>query len=478
MKKVILYGAGKRCEALCKILKWGVVEVLAILDSDSSRWGEEVDGIIVEAPIRMRVFRDVNICITVADISAVKKIRKDLKHIYEYDLNKEVGYHELILEIYKKNYKIEQKAPFQKIDRNKDNVMFDCYNGLGLGGVETWTIGLCKALLKKSNKYIYIITDNGVYNVADELKEHVINVDINHNEQFSISTVVDLVDLIIEKLPCKVITCTTNEVMLAAYLVKRYYPDMIQIISVIHNSNEKVYKEYMEFRECSDIYVGVSQDIKKEMMFKGIMTKNIYSIVCPFECPKILKRIYTEERSVPIHIGYAGRMDGMRHSQKRMDLLIKLIEILVKKDICFDFALAGDGVARSEMEEIVCSNHWEEKVHFLGTLEHSEMPNFWKEKDICINLADYEGRSISIIEAMGNGVVPIVTDTSGVNEDIIDDVNGYIVPLGDYKAAAMKIEYLEANRERLKELGKEAHDVVYPKSRMKPHLEFWEKILK
>lgn len=192
---------------------------------------------------------------------------------------------------------------------------------------------------------------------------------------------------------------------------------------------------------------------------------------------KNLLRTYTYNKFLPLHIGYAGRMDGMQYSQKRMDLILKLIEVLTEKKIYFVMELAGDGPARTEMEKYVVLHHLSEYVKFLGIVRREKIPSFWKRQDICINLADYEGRSISIVEAMGNGAVPIVTNTSGVKEDIIDGINGFIVSLGDYFKVAEKIEYLDKNREKLKEMGKLAHKAVYPKSLMKPHLRFWNQIL-
>ena len=56
-------------------------------------------------------------------------------------------------------------------------------------------------------------------------------------------------------------------------------------------------------------------------------------------------------------------------------------------------------------------------------------------------------------------------------------MNGFIVPLGDYRMMGDKIVYLAKHRERLSEMGRLAHDAVYPKSLMESHLEFWERIL-
>ena len=77
---------------------------------------------------------------------------------------------------------------------------------------------------------------------------------------------------------------------------------------------------------------------------------------------------------------------------------------------------------------------------------------------------------------MGNGVVPVVTATSGVKEDITDGINGYIVPLGDYLLAVERIKYLEKHRNCLEKMGKLAHEEVYPKSLMETHVDFWRGI--
>lgn len=475
IQRIVLYGSGKRCNVLCEILRNSNIEILTILDSDSNKWGHIMNGQRIESPNRVYELKKENICITVASLDAIKKIRETLGRKYQYDLEREIHYNQIVLEAYKQNSIIKRFITGQSIQKNERwNVLFDCYNGLVLGGVEAWTIGLCKALIEDGIKQTYILSDMGIYQIPPVIESNIIYVDINHQEQFSINTILNLIKAIKKKLPCKVITCTTNEVMLAAYLIKRYYPDAIEIISVIHNSNEKVYEDYMDFRKCADFYVSVSQDIRYDMIQQGVPKDIIYSMNCPFSCEPVLDRTYSNEISKPIRLGYAGRIE---YSQKRMDLLLKLIRILIEKKIEFRMELAGEGSARSEMEEIVNSNQWNEKVCFLGRIERSEISCFWRGQDICINIADFEGRSISIIEAMGNGAIPIVTATSGVREDITEGKNGYIVPIGDYQTMAKRIEYLSYHREVLYKMGKLAHSAVYPKSSMKSHLKFWKKIL-
>lgn len=477
-QRISLYGSGNRCKVMCEILKESDIDVITILDSNPNKWGESISGHKIERPDKVYELQMENICITIADFESVKKIRRNLRQKYQYDLDREIHYNQLILAAYKQSRRIRQsiqgKWITKKNQKDKDkNVVFDCYNGLILGGVEAWTMELCEALIRDGRKHTYILSDMGNYQVPALIKKQIIYADINHDEQFSVKSVLNLIEAILKKMPCKVVTCTTNEVMLAAYLIKLYFPDAIEIISVIHNSNEKAYEEYMDFIECSDFYIGVSRDIRDDLIKYGFEEDRIRSMNCPFACESILKRKYSDA-SEPIRIGYAGRIE---YVQKRMDLLLKVIETLVKRNVDFRMELAGDGGARNDLEEVVKRNQWDEKVIFLGRLERSKLSCFWKKQDICINTADFEGRSISILEAMGNGAVPVVTATSGVREDIREGVNGYIIPLRDYEIMVERIEELSHHRERLPGMGELAHSAVYPKSLMGTHLKFWEEIL-
>lgn len=472
-KALILYGAGRRCRDLCRILNDLAVMNVVIVDSNPDLAGRELEGHFIERPERINDYADSRLCITIADKTVNHLVREKLMSEYGFPEEQLVSFNKIILSAFTDNEEI-QDIFRSKMPDGRENILFDCYNGLGLGGVEAWTMDLCSALIKCGYDSTYIISDKGEYPIFGLLRKHVLAVEIDHTRRYDKKTVINIAKAIMDKAPCRVVTCTVNEVMLAAYLVKKRCPDMVKIISVIHNSSEDIYADYLDFKECPDLYIGVSEDIKNDMIARGINQDQIYVMACPFECDEALHRKYTEDQSLPIRVGYAGRME---YVQKRMDLILKLIDELIKRQVNFVVEFAGDGPAREEMERFVIQNKMEENAKFLGTLKRTEIEDFWRRQDICVNLADHEGRSISIIEAMGNGVIPIVTDTSGVKEDITDGVNGYIVPLGDYGAVADRIEYLSRHRGELRKMGSLAHDAVYPKSSMETHLKFWEQIL-
>lgn len=473
--RLIIYGAGKRGTELFKVLSEFDVKILAIVDSDCNKWGKKIGNFIIESPEKIRFYSNVIICITINDKDAFKEISKMLQNNMVCREDDIISYHKLIIETYYNSAIIKNNILNSKVqDKGQKTILFDSINGLSLGGVEAWTLDICNSLIECCGSQVYIVTDSENYDISSTLKKHILLADIIHKERFSIRTVKNLIEIIIKKMPCKIITSTTNEMMLAAYLIKKYYPNMIEIISVIHNSNESVYSAYLEFKECIDLFIGVSQDIQKDMIQRGIAPDKVYSMTCPFTCEAVLNRTYTESREYPICIGYAGRIE---YIQKRMDLLLKFIELLVSRKVNFKIELAGDGLAKEEMKKFIEEKHLEKYITFIGKIHREEIPYFWKTQDISINLSDFEGHSISQLEAMANGAIPIATAVSGSNEDITNDVNGYIVSVGDYKSAADKVEFLEKHRERLEEMGKKAHDEVYPKSLMEPHLAFWKYIL-
>lgn len=475
METLVLYGAGKRCRTLCALLNKTTDWNVHIVDSNPLITGNIIEGYQIEGTDALKSYDSATFCITVLDKNECKKIKKFLYEYFNSDYM-DISYDELLWQLVNDNI-VLNKSVNQNIRKQKEIVyLYDCYNGLGLGGVEAWTKNVCEELLA-DNVTTYIISDRGNYDVPKVLENNILWTDIDHNIRFNPTSIINIVNQIISHIPCCVVTSTVNEVMVAAYLVKKVYPSEIYVISVIHNSNEDIYNQYLTFRACTDIYVSVSKDIQAEMIARGIEKESVLTMTCPFVCEENLARVYTEDSTQSLHIGYAGRLDGMEHSQKRMDLLLKLVAELVERNVMFQMQIAGEGTAREEMEKFVVQNGLGKYVQFLGRLERTEIPVFWRKQDIGVNLSDFEGRSISQLEAMANGVVLVVTETSGVKEDITNGENGYYVPLGDYKAIADKIEYLSLHRERLRSMGERAHAVVYPKSLMEAHITFWKNLL-
>lgn len=480
MEKIFLYGAGNRGKVLAQLMDMCHIPIAAIVDSNSGIWGKNIGKNTVENPDILRGKEGINICITAVSSLAIEEIRNKLKN--EYKINfVEVSYLELIMSLYEK---LDTDTLFQpengflgSVESGQMYVLFDCAYGLGLGGIEEWTKGICKEFLKhyRSSQYIpYILTNYGDYDIPVELKDNILRVDADRDMPFSIRNISQIMNCIAAHLPCILVTSKPEDALLSGKIMKKKYGNAVKVISGIRGGSNEIYQNYMDMRSCTDLFVCVSSDIRRNMISRGIAPDKIFTMICPINCPESLTREYTTEINKPIKLGYAGRLTI---EQKRMDLMVKLLAKLEEMHIQYDFEFAGEGDCTSMLNSFIEQNNCQERVKLIGKIANSEIPQFWQRRDVCINLADYEGRSRSIAEAMANGAVPIVTATSGVNDDIIDGENGYIVNIRDYKAIANHISYLAQERNKLVEMGKAAYLELRAKSSMEDHYLFWRKMI-
>lgn len=471
MYQVILYGCGKRCKTLLSCLPKAGIEIVGLVDENPLKWGNRLYDYTICKPETLSIYQEADICITIGNESDKTEARNIIRTYNKTLLLHEVEYIRLLIRIYEEDYKCHKKVVEMK---NTATVLFDCHNGLGLGGIEEWTKNICLEFIKRNMQDFYILSPFGNYSVPNLLSDRIRYVDIDSANKFAKKTIAAIITCMENYLPCTVVTCHIDEILVAASVLKAIYPDAVRIVSVIHGGCEENYINYSALDELTDVYIGVSKDIQEALINRGISPAKVFHITCPVHCDKKLVRKYTEDYTRPLRLGYAGRIEIV---QKRMDLLLRMIDILEKKTSNYVMTLAGEGSALISFQRAIEERCLEKRVICLGKIERAEIPDFWRAMDVCLNIADVEGRSISIMEAMANGAVPVVTATSGVREDITDGKNGYIVDIGAYEEMADKVYELCRHRDRLKAFGYKSHDVIYGKSQMDNHIDFWQKLL-
>lgn len=469
MKNLVVYGAGERGRNLISLADSCNWEIRAVIDSNQALWGTYIGSYQIQAPETLKDIDQAALCITPVFYADV--IRSCITDIFKGKI-RELSYNCLIQKIYA-TVDFSDLLDAVPVYNRDVSVIFACLDGMVLGGVQEWTKDICTKFLEEKNENTYILSTRKNSNIAAILEDHILNVDIDTGNMNSINNIRKLIACLKEHLPCVLVTSYPYEVF-AGKIIKEVYPDKIRIISGIHNAAENTYQEYIDFKESVDAYVCVSSDITKEMIKRGVDADKVHTMICPVNCPERLTRDYTIQRQQPVRLGYAGRIVV---SQKRMDLMEKLIEALEAQKTNYYFEIAGEGDYLQRMQAFITGRHLQEKVKFVGVLDRQEIGSFWNDKDICINTADFEGRSLSVAEAMANGAVPIVTDTSGTKDDIRDGENGYIVAVGDYEAIADRVAKLEQNRDLLPDMGMKAHMELKGKCSMDKHYQFWKEVI-
>ena len=96
---------------------------------------------------------------------------------------------------------------------------------------------------------------------------------------------------------------------------------------------------------------------------------------------------------------------------------------------------------------------------FANKKNTEEFAQFLLDKDIYISSSYYEQFSISAVECMSAGLVPLVTKETGMSSFIDNVTNGFTFNYNDYKELADKILLLNSDREKLNLLSSGAKKI-------------------
>jgi glycosyltransferase involved in cell wall biosynthesis len=129
-----------------------------------------------------------------------------------------------------------------------------------------------------------------------------------------------------------------------------------------------------------------------------------------------------------------------------VSLFIRAIPLILKEESKVKFLVAGDGPEKEELEREARNLRIEDFVQFLGRIPHDAMLNLLSQTDIYVSTSLHDGTSVSLLEALGSGAFPVVTDIPSNREWISDGENGFLVPTDEERVLAIRI--IEAIRDR------------------------------
>jgi glycosyltransferase involved in cell wall biosynthesis len=133
-----------------------------------------------------------------------------------------------------------------------------------------------------------------------------------------------------------------------------------------------------------------------------------------------------------------------------VSLLIRAIPVVIREEPKARFIIAGEGPEREHIEKEAENLNVGASIQFLGRIPHEKMPNILGQTDIYVSTSLYDGTSISLLEAMGSGAFPIVTDIPANREWIVNGKNGFLVPTDEEGVLAKRIIDAIRNQAMLK----------------------------
>ena len=170
-------------------------------------------------------------------------------------------------------------------------------------------------------------------------------------------------------------------------------------------------------------------------------------------------------------ISFVGRLDKGKN-------VGELLEIFEQSNLPKDWILQiiGDGVERNNLEKYVKDKGLEKNVCFLGSKNIDEISELLGKSKIFVSTSLKEGLPTVLVEAMFCSNALVAYDCNYGPSDIINENNGFLIPLGDKKIFREKLEYLIMNQDIYNNLNKSSYEESQKWKKGKI-LEKWTEIL-
>ncbi len=160
---------------------------------------------------------------------------------------------------------------------------------------------------------------------------------------------------------------------------------------------------------------------------------------------------------------------------KNIALQIEAMKEVVKTYPAAALVVVGEGSQKSNLVQKARKFGLEKNVIFAGYQE--DMVSHYKTSDVFVMSSNYEGTSMSMLEAMAAGAPVVMTDVSGTDEILKNEESGIIVPQNDVQALARAILRILGDKILAQNLGRSAAEAVVALDDKTAHLEKFKEIL-
>lgn len=241
---------------------------------------------------------------------------------------------------------------------------------------------------------------------------------------------------------------------------------------LLYRANQHEKKRHKILYDISSKYVLLSKKYKGtfEHLISDVNLTKLCFIPNPtnFDLLRGEGRISKKKKTII----FVGRLDN---PQKGIDRLLEVWKAVFSEHPSWELLIIGDGPDRKMLEEYV-SAQGIQRVNFLG--HQSSVLTFYRSASIICLTSTVEGFPLVLIEAMAQGVVPVVYESFKAASDIIENnISGFTIEAFNEDYYISKLKLLMSSADMLHQMSTNAksHSDRFNISKT---LERWELILR
>lgn len=335
--------------------------------------------------------------------------------------------------------------------------------GLTVGGVTTWAVNLARALAESGcdARLVAHASDEGYAQVDSSyvgpsvrlIQAPPLTEPDGWRESLAIYR---------DLLPTIMLPNLLAESYAVAAALALVHSEKLRVVGWNHSDNPYDYAHLTCYEPIIQTFVAVSRRCHDELAQRmphrlDAIEHAPYGVFVPDERP----RPPLADR--PIRLIYAGRME---QTGKRVLGFVDLAKILDRRGLQFELRLVGDGPQEGDLRRLCDMDNREltiagNRIWLEPPVPHDRMSEIWAWADASLLNSNREGFSVSMIESMACGCVPIVSRVeSGVDDIIEERRTGLTFRTDDLEALADRIEWLARDEIEMREISRAARQAA------------------
>ncbi len=199
---------------------------------------------------------------------------------------------------------------------------------------------------------------------------------------------------------------------------KNCYSLLWKKVDKVHSISHSLLKKARKY--------GLDNSIKQEVVFPAIDTNRFKN--------KKHKVPFNSKKTIEILT--VGRL----HWIKGIEYIIEAVGKL--ESVNFNYNIVGSGIEYERLVLIINQLNLKNKVNLVGYVPNEDIVSFYEKADLYVQYSMEEGFCNAVLEAQSMGVLTIVSNASGLAENIVDGKTGWVVPKRNPLLLARKIEQI------------------------------------
>ena len=196
------------------------------------------------------------------------------------------------------------------------------------------------------------------------------------------------------------------------------YSLLWQKVDKVHSISNALLKKAKEY--------GLNDSIPQEVVFPAVNTNRFKN--------KNNKGVFKPNQKIEILT--VARLHWIKGLEYTIEALAKLTSVN------FNYTIVGSGIEFERLVLVINQSNLKTKVKLVGYIPHENIEPYYEKSHLYLQYSIEEGFCNAVLEAQSMGVLTVVSDASGLSENIVHEKTGWVVPKRQPLLLAKKIKQI------------------------------------